>query len=258
MDIATIIGLVLALIGIVGGLLLEGGELADITQYTAAIIVLGGTFGAVFVQFPMSVCTAGFKQFKYVFVNNSHDPTHVIEQIVEFANKARKEGLVALEPDVKNIEYEFFKKAMLMAIDGASIKDVEESLELELGYMEEYGELPAKFWEGCGGYAPTIGIIGAVMGLIQVMKNLQDINAVGHGIAVAFVATIYGVAFANVLFMPAAGKIKAKHRDEMIVKEMIISGVLLIIEGINPRVIKDKLLNFLDEETKEANKDEAA
>lgn len=258
MDIATILGLVLALIGIVGGLLLEGGEMADIMQYTAALIVMGGTFGAVFVQYPMSVVKQSFKVFKLVFVSPPHESPEVIEQIVEFANKARKEGLVALEPDVKQIEDPFFQKAMLMAIDGASIKDVRDSLELELSYMEEYGELPAKFWEGAGGYAPTIGIIGAVMGLIQVMKNLQDINAVGHGIAVAFVATIYGVAFANILFMPAAGKIKLKHREEIIMKEMIVSGVLLIIEGINPRVIKDKLYNFLDEEMKANNKEEAA
>jgi chemotaxis protein MotA len=172
----------------------------------------------------------------------------------EFANKARKEGLVSLENDVKGIHDPFFKKAMMMAVDGSSIKDVRETLELELQYMEEYGEHPGKVWEAAGGYAPTVGIIGAVMGLIQVMKNLQDIDAVGHGIAVAFVATVYGVFFANVIFLPAATKIKIKHRMEIIMKEMIVGGVLLMIEGINPRVIEDKLYNFFDEQVKATKK----
>lgn len=250
MDLATILGIVLALIGIVGGLILEGGEIADISQGTALLIVMGGTIGATMVQFPMNVFMDGIKAFKHVMFDHKEKPDGVIGRIVEFANKARKEGLVSLEGDVKTIEDVFFKKAMMMAIDGSNIKDVRESLELELQYMEEYGEQPAKIWEAAGGYAPTIGIIGAVMGLIQVMKNLQDIDAVGHGIAVAFVATIYGVFFANVIFLPAAAKIKLKHRLEIIMKEMIINGVLLMIEGINPRVIEDKLYNFFDEQTK--------
>lgn len=257
MDIASIIGIALGLFGIVGGLLLEGGVISDIMQYTAAIIVLGGTFGALFMQFPMPVVIQSFKAYKNVFFDHHENPEEVIEQIVEFANKARKEGLVALEGDVRNIEDPFFQKAMMMAIDGASMKDVQESLELELGYMEEYGEHPVKFWEAAGAFAPTFGIIGAVMGLIQVMKNLQDIEAVGHGIAVAFVATIYALLFANLFFIPASGKLKVKHRMEIIMKEMIISGVLLIIEGINPRVIKDKLYNFFDEEVKAAKEEKA-
>lgn len=238
------------MIGIVGGLLLEGGEIADISQYTAFVIVMGGTIGAVMIQFPMKVFKAGMKSFKLVLFDVNKDPDELINQIVEFANKARKEGLVALEGDVKNIDDEFFKKAMMMAIDGSAKKDVEDTLELELHYMEEHlGHIP-KVWEACGGYAPTVGIIGAVMGLIQVMKNLQDIDAVGHGIAVAFVATIYGVFFANCVFLPAATKIKNKNRLDIIQKEMILSGVLLMIEGINPRVIADKLYNFYDEEVK--------
>ena len=250
MDLTTILGIVMALLGILGGLLLEGGEMADILKPTAFLIVMGGTVGAVMVQFPMKFFMMGLKEFKSVLFESKEKPDHVIAQIVEFANKARKEGLVSLEGDVKNVHDEFFKKAMMMAIDGSSIKDVRETLELELAYTEEYGEQPAKLWEAMGGYSPTIGIIGAVMGLIQVMKNLQDIDEVGHGIATAFVATIYGVFLANVIFLPAASKLKLKHRLEIIMKEMIISGVLLMIERINPRVIEDKLYNFFDAELK--------
>ena len=250
MDIASIVGIVLALFGIIGGLLIEGGELGDILQYTAFIIVVFGTVGAVLIQFPVKVLLQGLRAFKTVVFNTRDNPQDVIDQIVVFANKARKEGLVSLEGDVKNIEDPFFKKAMMMAIDGSSIKDVRDTLNLELEYMEEHGSQSGKVWEAAGGYSPTIWIIGAVMGLIQVMKNLQDIDEVGHGIAVAFVATIYGVGLANLFFLPVATKIALKHRWTIIMKEMIVSGVLLMIEGINPRVIKDKLYNFFDEEIK--------
>lgn len=257
MDLSTIFGIVLALFGIVGGLILEGGEVKDISQITAFIIVFFGTIGAVLVQFPLATFITGMKSFKMVLFNHAEKPDHIIGQIVTFANKARKEGLVSLETDAKAVEDPFFRKALMMAIDGANIKDVRETLELELMFMEEYGEHPAKVWEACGGYAPTVGIIGAVMGLIQVMKNLSDIDAVGHGIAVAFVATIYGVFLANVIFLPAAGKVKMKHREEIIIKSMIIDGVLLMIEGINPRVIEDKLYNYFEDQVK-ALKDKKA
>ncbi|OVE82637.1 hypothetical protein BVY03_00430, partial [bacterium K02(2017)] len=229
---------------------LEGGELGDVLQYTAFIIVMFGTMGAVMVQFPMRILIQGTKATKEVIFDNTESPDELIATIVEFANKARKEGLVSLEDEVKTINDPFFKKAMMMAIDGSSIKDVKDTLELELEYMEEHGKLPGKVWEAAGGYAPTVGILGAVMGLIQVMKNLQDIDEVGHGIAVAFVATIYGVGFANLLFLPMATKITIKHRYNIIMKEMIVNGVLLMIEGINPRVIRDKLFNFFDDEMK--------
>jgi chemotaxis protein MotA len=258
MDLSTIIGLVVGPLMVIGGLIIEGGSISDITQPTAAMIVLGGTMGALLVQFPMPIVIQSFKSFKHVFIDHAEKPDHVIDQIVEFANKARKEGLVALEGDVRNVDDAFFKKAMMMAIDGASMKDVQETLELELGYMEEYGEHPIKFFEAAGAFAPTMGIVGAVMGLIQVMKNLQDIEAVGHGIGVAFVATIYALLVANWIFLPASGKLKVKHRMEIIMKEMIVSGVLLIIEGINPRVIKDKLYNFFDEEVKASKEQKAS
>lgn len=254
MDISSILGVFLAIFGIIGGLLLEGGEISDIAQITAFTIVGFGTAGAVMIQFPLKVVIQALKAVRQVVFDVNDPPDEVIGQIVEFANKARKEGLVSLETDVKNIEDPFFMKAMMMAIDGSSIKDVRETLELELFYMEEHLEQPAKVWEAGGGYSPTIGIIGAVMGLIQVMKNLQDIDEVGHGIAVAFVATIYGVAFANCFFLPMASKIKLKTRWDIIMKEMIVNGVLLMIEGINPRVIEDKLYNFFDEEVKSTKK----
>lgn len=244
MDIGSIAGLALALFGIVGGLIFEGGAVADIAQPTALLIVLGGTIGAVMVNFPLDVFIRAVKGYKNVFLPSQESPGEIIHQLVEFANKARKEGIISLEGDAKNIEDPFMKKAVMMAVDGADPKELRETLELQLGYIEEDGAVIPKVWEGCGAYAPTVGIIGAVMGLIQVMKNLEDIEEVGKGIAVAFVATIYGVGFANLLFLPGAGKMALLHKKEIVIKEMIIEGVVLIIEGVNPMVMKDKLAGF--------------
>lgn len=249
MDLATIIGLALAAVGIIGGLIIEGGNIGQLTQPTAAMIVLGGTFGAVMVAFPLDIVIAAFKAFIQVFLPKKEDPQKLIEEIVRLATKARKEGVIALEADAKTIADPFFKKAIMMAIDGADPKELKKSLELQLYYIDEDGAKIPKVWEGAGGFAPTIGIIGAVMGLIQVMGHLDNIEEVGHGIAVAFVATIYGVACSNILFLPAAGKLALVHKKRMILKEMVIEGVMLMLEGVNPRVITDKLSVFFGEKT---------
>jgi chemotaxis protein MotA len=254
MDIATIVGIAIGLIAILGGNALEGGHMDALIQPTAGMIVLGGTIGAVMVGFPMPVFIKGMKAIKGVFFNKKQDPEKLIEEITEYAQKARREGVIALEGVVGQASDPFLTKSLMLAIDGTDAKNMRENLELALAHAEEEGEKPAKVWEAAGGYSPTIGIIGAVMGLIHVMQNLSDVAAVGKGIAVAFVATIYGVAFANLLFLPAAGKLKLKHRQEMIIKEIIVEGALAIQEGQNPNVIKDKLLGFLSHDKKKAAK----
>jgi chemotaxis protein MotA len=167
--------------------------------------------------------------------------------VIAFTNKARREGIIALEKDAGEVTDPFFQKSIMMAVDGSEPCELRETMEVELQYMEERGEHSAKVFEAAGGYAPTIGIIGAVLGLIQVMQNLDNIEEVGHGIAVAFVATIYGVAAANIFFLPAAAKLKFKHRMRMIIKEMMLEGTLGILEGQNPRLIEGKLSSFMDE-----------
>jgi chemotaxis protein MotA len=240
-DLATIGGLLLAVAGIVGGLLLEGGELRDISQVTALLIVLGGTFGAVMVNFPLSVIVGGFKQLGNVFMDRSPTPDALIQQIVQLAAKARKQGIVSLETEAEALSDPFLKKALNLAVDGTDLQELRRMMELEMALDEHNIEQEAKVWESAGGYSPTIGIIGAVMGLIQVMKNLADIDAVGHGIAVAFVATVYGVAFANLLFLPAGNKIKARGHRTLQMKELMLEGVIGIVEGLNPKLIKSKL-----------------
>jgi len=248
MDLATILGIVIALGGILLGQAIEGGSLLQIIQPTAAMIVIGGTVGATMIGFPMAVMKQAAADLLHVIKDETVEPNAVIDMVIKFTNKARREGIISLEKDAPTIEDEFFRKAIMMAVDGSEPKELRQTMEVELQYMEERGEHSAKVYEAAGGFAPTIGIIGAVLGLIQVMQHLDNIEEVGKGIAVAFVATIYGVGLANIFFLPAAGKLKMKHRKKMIIKEMMLEGTLGILEGQNPRLIEGKLTSFLDEE----------
>ena len=248
MDLATILGIVIALGFILAGQAIEGGSILDILQPTAGMIVFGGTLGATMIGFPMSVIKQAAADFLHVIKEEKIEPNAVIDEVIKFTNKARREGIISLEKDAAAIKDEFFRKAIMMAVDGSEPKELRQTMEVELQYMEERGEHSAKVYEAAGGYAPTIGIIGAVLGLIVVMQHLDNIEEVGKGIAVAFVATIYGVGAANIFFLPAAGKLKMKHRKRMIIKEMMLEGTLGILEGQNPRLIEGKLTSFLDEE----------
>jgi chemotaxis protein MotA len=170
-----------------------------------------------------------------------HRPDAVIEEIIEYATQARKQGIVSLEQQAAAIEDPFLRKALNLAVDGIEMSQIRSIMELEITLLEQDGEMEAKVFESAGGYSPTIGIIGAVLGLIQVMKNLANIDEVGRGIAVAFVATVYGVASSNLLFLPAANKLKARVRDAARIREVMLEGVLSIVEGLNPKLIRTKL-----------------
>lgn len=245
-DIASILGLVVAFGGILGGLIIEGGKIKDISQFTAALIVLGGTTGAVMVSMPVKTLLGAMRRLKGVFLDQQVDLNEMIEVIIGFASKARKNGLVSLEQEAFLIPDPFLKKALTLAVDGTDLQEIRKMLELEIGLEEQHAEAEAKVFECAGGYAPTVGIIGAVMGLIQVMKNLANIDEVGHGIAVAFVATVYGVGLANLVLLPAANKIKARIHDETQRKELILEGVAGIVEGMNPKLIRVKLESYSD------------
>src|SRR5438445_2255570 len=250
MDKSSFAGIFLALGGILFGLFLEGGKLAQILQPTAAMIVFGGTLGAVMLQFPLRVVFAAFRKLGRVFIDNSKNPKELIGEIVGYAHKARKEGIVSLDTEVEKITDPFLKKALMLAVDGTEPQEIRKMMELELDNQAEHDENIPKVFESAGGFSPTIGIIGAVLGLIQVMQHLDDIGEVGRGIAVAFVATIYGVGSANLFLLPAAGKLKIRIREEQIVHEMALEGVVSILEGMNPRMLETKLLGFLAEAKK--------
>jgi chemotaxis protein MotA len=219
MDIASIGGILLAVIGILAGMMIEGGSIGQITQPTAAMIVVGGTAGAVMLQFPLNIFIAACKAIVKVFLHKGHDGEAVLAQIVEFANKARKSGIVSLDSDLPKVHDPFLKQALMLAVDGTDPSEVRKIMQLELDNKSEIEEkIPAVF-EAAGGYSPTVGIIGAVLGLIQVMKF--------------------------------------RHREEVMLKEMMLEGVISILEGMNPRMIETKLRTFLFD-SKPASGKEAA
>jgi len=257
-DKATFGGLLLAIGGILTGLMLEGGTVAQILQPTAAMIVFGGTIGAVMVQFPLPVVLKSFRALAGVFFESEADLQVVIKEIVGYANRARKEGIVSLDNELPKIQDPFLKKSLMLAVDGSEPQELRNMMELELVNQEAHEERIPQVFESAGGFSPTIGIIGAVLGLIQVMQHLDNITEVGRGIAVAFVATIYGVGAANLLFLPSAGKLKIRMQASQLKRAMMLEGVISILEGLNPRMVETKLQGFLADAAGTATKQEDA
>jgi chemotaxis protein MotA len=246
-DKATLGGLVLAIGGILLGLTLEGGNLGQVLQPTAALIVFGGTLGAILIQYPLPVALGAFRRLAQVFVEPTQNPQSTIAVLVNYANQARREGIISLDKELENIREPFLRRALMLAVDGTEPQELRKIMELELDNKEEQEEKVPQLFESAGGFSPTIGIIGAVLGLIQVMQHLDKIDEVGKGIAVAFVATLYGVGAANLILLPSAGKLKIRIREEQIIREMTLEGVVSILEGMNPRMLEAKLLGFLTE-----------
>ncbi len=257
MDKGSVGGVLLAIAGIVAGLLIEGGNLGQIVQPTAALIVFGGTMGAVLLQFPLPTVLAAFGSLAHVFSAPRKVNDQFLHLLVAFANKARRNGVVSLDSDLQAIKDPFLKQALMLAVDGTEPNELRKIMQVSLDSIAENEErLPAVF-ESAGGFSPTIGILGAVLGLIQVMQHLDNIHEVGRGIAVAFVATIYGVGAANLFFLPFAGKMRIRQHDSRQRREMMLEGVISILEGMNPRMLEVKLSGFLNE-PHEQTKEKAA
>jgi chemotaxis protein MotA len=252
-DILSIFGLILGIGAILVGQYLEGGHLSTLINGPAALIVLGGTLGAVMVQSPMNVFLRGLRMFSWVFFPPRFHTEETIERIVEWSNIARKEGLLGLEIVAEEEEDLFARKGLELLVDGSEPEVMRSIMELEIDARENFDILASKIYEAMGGFSPTIGIIGAVMGLIHVMGNLSDPSKLGSGIAVAFVATIYGVGAANLIFIPVSSKLKAVVGNEVSYREMILEGLVSIAEGENPRNIQRKLEGYLDKTNQDEN-----
>lgn len=244
MDRTSLLGLALGLVAVIGGQVLEGGALSSLLQPTAFAIVIGGTFGAVMLQTSPAVFMAAIRMLSWVFRPPEVDYRATLNRLLLWAGTARRGGLLALEPSMRGAIDAYSRKGLQLLVDGAEPHVVREAMELEIETWEDVQRQAARVWEAAGGYAPTIGIIGAVMGLIQVMENLSDPNKLGAGIAVAFVATIYGVGAANLLFLPVANKLKAQIGRQVRAKEMIADGMESIASGENPRNIELRLEGY--------------
>jgi len=245
MDILTIVGIIVALGAILGGNILEGGQTSSLVQLTAFVIVAGGTVGAIMIQVPIATFKRAMVIASWVFMPPKQSPQEAIEKIVAWSNIARREGLLGLEAIAEEEPDLFARKGLQLLVDGNEPEAIRGILEVDLGTQEYRDNEAAKVYEGMGGYSPTIGIIGAVMGLIHVMNNLADPSMLGSGIAVAFVATIYGVGLANLFFLPIAAKLKGLIHAQASFREMVLEGVVSIAEGENPRNIETKLNGYL-------------
>ena len=257
MDKASVGGVLVALTGILAGLLLEGGNLGQIFQPTAAMIVFGGTLGAVLLQFPMKTVVEAFRRLAVLFVTPQMQDQRLVQQLVSFANKARRSGVVSLDADLRTIDDPFLRQALTLAVDGTEPTELRRIMSVSMDSRSEGEERQPAVFESAGGFSPTIGILGAVLGLIQVMQHLDNIQAVGKGIAVAFVATIYGVGAANLFFLPAAGKLRLRIREEHLRREMMLESVISILEGMNPRMLEVKLSGYL-EASRDSMREQAA
>ncbi len=245
MDIASLIGLVLGLSAIILGQILEGGHLGSLLQITAFMIVIGGTLGAVMLQHSLRVFLDGLAMLKWIIRPPVVSPKDMLATLLDWSHIARRGGLLALEPLIEQQQDLFQRRGLQMMVDGAEPEVLRDTLEMELQVYESNHTDAAKVWMAAGGYSPTIGIIGAVMGLIHVMENLSDPAKLGAGIAVAFVATIYGVGSANLLFLPAASKLRYHVARLVRLREMFIEGIVAIANGENPRMIEAKLQGYL-------------
>lgn len=245
MDTISLIGLALGMGAILVGQALEGGHISSLIQPTAFLIVIGGTLGAVMLQSPLQVFKDGMKMARWVFQPPTLTHSVLIEQVVAWSQVARKEGLLALESQLQAVPDPFIRKGIQLLVDGVEPERLREVLEVEISTWEGQMKQAAKIWEGAGGYAPTVGILGAVMGLIHVMENLSDPGKLGSGIAVAFVATIYGVGSANLVFLPIAKKLLAHISRLVSMREMLVDGLVGIANGDNPRIIESRLQGYV-------------
>ena len=245
MDKISLFGLLIGIVAILGGQVLEGGHVGSLTQPTALLIVLGGTMGAVMLQSPYATFVRGMRMVRWVWYPPVIDPQALIRQITVWSQLSRREGLLALENSLNQLKDPFARKGLQLLVDGAEPERLREVLEVEIDAFEQQQRAAARIWEAAGGYSPTIGILGAVLGLIHVMENLSEPSKLGAGIAVAFVATIYGVGFANLVFLPIAKKLVAHISALTLQREMFVDGIVGIANGDNPRIIASRMQGYV-------------
>ena len=253
MDLATLLGILLGLGAIVGSMVMEGGNPATLVTHPSPIIlVVGGSIGATIVGYTIKDLTGIAKVTLKAFLpGEEHDQGAAIDQMVQFADRARRDGLLALEDDAKNIDDAFLQKGVQMAIDGTDPETVREVLETEIATLRERHKVGAQFFQHLGGFAPTVGIIGTVLGLVHALENLDDPSSIGPLIGAAFIATLWGVMTANMLYLPIANKLKRVSAEEVAYKELVLEGILSIQAGANPRTVAEKLKSFLPPKERE-------
>lgn len=244
MDLATIIGIILSF-GLVISAIVFNGSILIFISIESLLIVIGGTVGATLVNYPLSRVFGLLSVIKLTFFSKVESPTDIIDQFMEYANRARREGILSLEPIIKEIDDIYLRKGLQLTVDGLEPQAIQEILEKEITYLESRHETGAEIMSTLGAYAPAMGMIGTVIGLILMLQTMDDPSTIGPSMAVALITTFYGAVLANLVFLPMAGKLKQRSKDEVVVKEMVMEGILAISKGENPRIIEEKLTSFL-------------
>ena len=251
MELFTILGLIVAFAGVIGGMLYEGGHVMALVSPPAFLIVMVGSFGAVIVSSKQSELGLIIRAVKHVFIPPKLDFQRTMDKILELASLARREGLLALEGYTTSEDGDpFLQQCLMLAIDGSSAEAIRDTVELDMHLKHQDANAAAKFWQYWGTFAPTVGVLGAVLGLIHVMQNLHNPAAIGPGIAVAFVATVYGVGYANVVCMPCFFKLQRQSEHQQRMYSMILEGVVGIQSGVAPGALRSKLGVFITKKAK--------
>ncbi|QZY56757.1 motility protein A [Crassaminicella profunda] len=254
MDLATVLGIVVGMGFVIGGIVL-GGSIWTFWDLTSVVIVFGGTIAGTFVAYPMDKVKQALVVVKKAFTTKNLNPTEVIDKIIEIANIARREGLLALEEAAENVDDEFLKKGVMLIVDGTDPELVRNILETELAFLEERHSEGRSIFDMLGSLAPAFGMIGTLIGLINMLKTLEDPSSVGPKMSVALITTFYGALLANLIFIPIAAKLKLRSREEILIKEVMVEGLLSIQAGENPRIIEVKLKSFLAPKQRKESQD---
>jgi len=244
MDIATVFGVISAF-GLVIGAILMGGGIGLFINIPSLLIVVGGTLGATMINYPLRDVLGVFSVAKNVIFTTNMSVNNLIVRFVGYANKSRKEGILALEGEIKTVKDEFLKKGVQLSIDGLEPQDISEILETEIEFIRSRHQLGADIFSTMGAFAPALGMIGTLIGLVQMLQNMNDPNSIGPSMAVALITTFYGAIMANIICLPLAGKLRARSKEEVLTKEMIVQGILSLSNGDNPRILEQKLKAFI-------------
>jgi chemotaxis protein MotA len=244
MDLATLIGIVLSF-GLVASAIMTGGSLLIFISVPSMLIVLGGTVGATLVNYPLGHMLGLVGVVKNAFFAHLDSPQAIIDRFMDYANRARREGILSLEPVIKEVDDDFLRKGLQLTVDGLEPQVIQEILETEISYLEGRHETGADIMGAFGAFSPALGMIGTVIGLVQMLQTMNDPSTIGPAMAVALITTFYGALLANLLFLPMAGKLKTRSKEEVLLKEMMMEGILSISKGENPRIIEEKLNSYL-------------
>jgi chemotaxis protein MotA len=251
MDLATLIGIVLSF-GLVAAAIMTGGSLLIFISVPSALIVLGGTIGATLVNYPLGHVLGVIGVIKNAFFTGLENPRSIIEKFMDYANRARREGILSLEPVIKEVEDDYLRKGLQLTVDGLEPQVIQEIMETEISYLQERHETGAEIMGTLGAFAPALGMIGTVIGLVQMLQTMNDPSTIGPAMAVALITTFYGALLANLLFLPLSGKLRTRSKEEILLREMILEGILAISKGENPRIIEEKLNSYLPPKSRKA------